>query len=292
MENIISRFNRHSFKRWGAELAGAALYALAFNWLILPLNLYSGNLTGVAQVISDLLNMFILHSSTNFTGTILYMFNIPLFILAFCKIGKAFTIKSIIISTFMSAVMQFAPVPSTPIIEDPLTACILGGIIAGFGSGLTLRNGGSAGGTDILGMYFAKKYPDFSVGKIQNIISVGVYCYCLFRYDIQTVVYSAIYLFVMSFVIDKTHTQNIKTSAIIFTKHQEVQDCILNDLKRGATRWIGSGCYNKTETYIYMTIISKYEVAKLRKMIHEIDPNAFIIMNDNIDVDGNFIKRL
>ena len=116
MEKIISRFNRHSFKRWGAELAGAALYALTFNWLILPLNLYSGNLTGVAQVISDLLNMFILHSSTNFTGTILYMFNIPLFILAFCKIGKAFTIKSIIISTFMSAVMQFAPVPSTPII--------------------------------------------------------------------------------------------------------------------------------------------------------------------------------
>ena len=83
--------------------------------------------------------------------------------------------------------MQFTPVPSGPIIEDPLTACILGGIIAGFGSGLTLRNGGSAGGTDILGMYFAKKYPDFSVGKIQNIISAGVYCYCLFRYDIQMV---------------------------------------------------------------------------------------------------------
>lgn len=292
MERIISKFNKTSFMKWGAELAGAALYALAFNWLILPLNLYSGNLTGVAQVISDLLNMFILHSDTNFTGTILYLFNIPLFVLAFCKIGKAFAIKSIIISSFMSAVMQFTPVPSTPIIEDALTACILGGIIAGFGSGLTLRNGGSAGGTDILGMFFAKKYPDFSVGKIQNIISVGVYCYCLLRYDIQAVVYSAIYLFVMSFVIDKTHTQNIKSSAIIFTKHPEVQDCILNDLKRGATRWMGEGCYNKTETYIFMTIISKYEVAKLRKLIHEVDPDAFIIMNDDIDVDGHFIKRL
>lgn len=292
MERIISKFKKTSFVKWGAELAGAALYALAFNWLILPLNLYSGNLTGVAQVISDLLNMFILHSDTNFTGTILYLFNIPLFVLAFCKIGKAFAIKSIIISSFMSAVMQFTPVPSTPIIEDALTACILGGIIAGFGSGLTLRNGGSAGGTDILGMFFAKKYPDFSVGKIQNIISVGVYCYCLLRYDIQAVVYSAIYLFVMSFVIDKTHTQNIKSSAIIFTKHPEVQDCILNDLKRGATRWMGEGCYNKTETYIFMTIISKYEVAKLRKLIHEVDPDAFIIMNDDIDVDGHFIKRL
>ncbi|MGN0426878.1 MAG: YitT family protein [Agathobacter sp.] len=285
-------FRKTTFMRWGAILVGAALYALTFNWLIVPLNLYSGNLTGVAQVVSDLLNIFILHGDTNYTGTILWMFNIPLFILAFFKLGKNFTIKSIIIATFLSAVMQFAPIPSAPIIEDPLTACILGGIIAGFGSGLILRNGGSAGGTDILGMYFAKKYPDFSVGKIQNIISAGVYCYCLFRYDIEAVVYSAIYLFVMSFVIDKTHTQNIKSSAIIFTKHPEIEDCILKDLKRGATRWIGAGCYNKTETYIYMTIISKYEVAKLRKLIHEVDPDAFIIMNNDIDVDGNFIKRL
>ncbi len=88
MEKIFSRLNKNSFKRWGAELAGAALYALAFIWLILPLNLYSGNLTGFAQVISDLANRFILHSDTNFTGTILFIFNIPLFILAFCKIGK------------------------------------------------------------------------------------------------------------------------------------------------------------------------------------------------------------
>lgn len=60
MEKIISRLNKNTFKRFGAELVGAALFALAFNWLILPLNLYSGNLTGVAQIISDLVNMFIL----------------------------------------------------------------------------------------------------------------------------------------------------------------------------------------------------------------------------------------
>lgn len=292
MERIMHKFNKTSFIKWGAEFAGAALYALAFNWLILPLNLYSGNLTGVAQVINDLLNMFIFQSDKNLTGTILLLFNIPLFVLAFLKLGKGLAVKSVILSTFLSAVMQFAPVPSAPIIEDPLTACILGGIISGFGTGLTLRNGGSAGGTDILGMYFAKKYPDFSVGKIQNIISMGVYCYCLFRYDIEAVVYSAIFLFVTSFVIDKTHTQNIKTSTLIFTKHPEVQECILNKLKRGATKWTGEGCYNKTETYIFMTIISKYEVDKLRKLIHEIDPDAFIIMNDDIDVDGHFIKRL
>lgn len=95
-----------------------------------------------------------------------------------------------------------------------------------------------------------------------------------------------------SLMIDKTHTQNIKTSAIIFSKSYEVRNCILNELKRGATCWKGEGCYNQTQTYIYMTILSKYEIHKLRRLLHEVDPNAFIILNDNIDVDGNFIKRL
>lgn len=292
MSTSLTKENKANLIKNAAQLAGVALYALSFNLLIVPLNLYSSNITGVAQVINDLLHLFVIDNNVNYTGTIFYCFNIPLFILSFCKLGKSFTVKSIIASTVMSALMQFIPIPVTPIIEDRLTACILAGIIAGFGSGLTLRNGGSAGGTDIIGLYFAKKYPDFSVGKVQNIVSASVFLYCLFRYDIEVVVYSAIYLFVMSFMLDRTHTQNIKTSAIIFTKNPKVQDCILKDLERGATCWMGHGCYNQTETYIFMTIVSKYEIPKLKKLIHEADPDAFITLNDNIDVDGNFIKRL
>lgn len=292
MNDFFTKAKKTNLVKDIAQLIGVALYALSLNLLIVPLNLYSGNLTGVAQVINDLLHLFFVENNINYTGTILYLFNIPLFVLSFCKLGKKFTAKSIVACTFMTAIMQFIPIPSTPIIKDQLTACILAGIIAGFGSGLTLRNGGSAGGSDILGLYFAKKFPDFSVGKMQNLISAAVFIYCLFRYDVEVVVYSAIYLFVMSFVIDRTHTQNIKTSVIIFTKNPQVQDCILNDLKRGATCWMGHGCYNQTKTYIFMTIISKYEIEKLKRLIHEVDPNAFITLNDNIDVDGNFIKRL
>ncbi len=258
----------------------------------MPLNLFSGNLSGVAQVLNDVVHLVIGADSVNYTGMILYLFNIPLFILSFRKLGKAFTIKSIIASTFMSVLIQFIPIPATPIIEDRLTACILAGVIAGFGSGLTLRNGGSAGGSDILGLYFTQKFENFSVGKLQNIISAAVYAYCLLRFDIETVVCSAIYLLVMSFMLDHTHTQNIKTSVIIFTKKQSVQDCILHDLNRSATCWMGHGCYNQTETYIFMTVLSKYEIPKLKELVHAVDPNAFITWNDNIDVDGNFIVRL
>ncbi len=292
MDEILTRKNRTNLLKDAAQLLGVALYALSLNLLIMPLNLFSANLAGVAQVLNDVVHLAIGANSVNYTGTILYLFNIPLFVLSFRKLGKAFTIKSIIASTFMSVLIQFIPIPTTPIIEDRLTACILAGVIAGFGSGLTLRNGGSAGGSDILGLYFTQKFEDFSVGKLQNIISAAVYVYCLFRFDIETVVYSAIYLLVMSFMLDRTHTQNVKTSVIIFTKNQNVQDCILHDLNRGATCWMGHGCYNQTETYIFMTVLSKYEIPKLKELVHAADPDAFITWNDNIDVDGNYIVRL
>lgn len=292
MNHFLKKERKTNFINNVAQLTGVALYALSLNLLIVPQNLYSGNLAGVAQVINDLLHLLFLDNDMNYTGTILYFFNIPLFVLSFFKLGKKFTVKSIIASTFMSALMQFIPIPSVPIIRDRLTSCILAGIISGFGSGLTLRTGGSGGGSDILGLYFAKKYPNFSVGKMQNIISAAVFTYCLFRYDVEVVVYSAICLFVMSFMLDRTHTQNITVSALIFTKNPAVKDCILNDLKRGATCWKGEGCYSQTETYIYMTILSKYEIPRLKQLIHELDPNAFITLNGNIDVDGNFIKRL
>lgn len=292
MKQLMSKLNLSNLKKLLAQLFGVSLFSLSFNLLIVPQNLYSGNVTGLAQVINDLIHMVLPSNTANYTGTILLCFNIPLFVLAYRKIGKGFTIKTIIATIFMSAMMQFIPIPDTPVIEDILTSSILAGIICGFGSGITLRNGGSAGGTDILGLYFVKKYPDFSIGKLQNIISAAVFTYCLFRYDVQIVIYSAICLLVTSFVLDRTHTQNIKSCAIIFTKNPAVKDCILNGLNRGATCWEGYGCYNQTKTYIFMTIISKYEIHKLKEMIHVADPNAFITFNNNIDVDGNFIKRL
>ncbi|MDO4556547.1 MAG: YitT family protein [Lachnospiraceae bacterium] len=278
--------------KWVKALFGASLYALVLNLIIYPLHLYSGNLTGIAQMVSDFIGELVLHKDVNLTGSILYVINIPLLFLAYKKLGKKFFVLTVCIVTFQSMLLQFVPVLKEPLIDDPLTACVIGGILTGYGVGLTLRNGGSGGGTDILGLYFAKKYPEFSVGKVQNLISAVVFLYCLVRYNIEIVIYSIIYLLITSFVIDRVHTQNIKTSVLIFSKKKEVRDCILNDMKRGATCWKGEGCYNQTETFIYMTIISKYEIQKLRDCLHRVDPSAFVILNDDINVDGNFIKRL
>ncbi|MBS5002857.1 YitT family protein, partial [Holdemania filiformis] len=105
-------------------------------------------------------------------------------------------------------------------------------------------------------------------------------------------IYSIIYAAVYSFVLDKVHLQNIEMSLMIFTKNPEIKSRILKDFVRGVTYWKGLGAYTQTETEVLVTIVSKDEVNDLRRMITQMDPKAFIIVNEGLQITGNFIKRL
>ncbi|MDD3173990.1 MAG: YitT family protein [Herbinix sp.] len=277
------------------QLFGILLFAGSLNLIIVPLNLYSGNLTGIAQILkTTIIETFHpdLPEGFDLLGIIMFCFNIPLFILAYKKLSKSFFFCTLVCVTIQSIAVSILPIPRELILKDPLTACIIGGMISGYGVGTTLKYGGSGGGTDVLGMYFVQKYPNFSVGKISILLSSIVFLYCAIRYNIETVVYSAIFTFVGAMITDLVHDQNIKTCAMICTKAEAVDECILHHLGRGATRWCGEGCYTHEHTYIYMTVISKYEVGKLKRLIHNIDRDAFIIFNNRLGVSGNFIKKL
>ncbi|MDD3174651.1 MAG: YitT family protein, partial [Herbinix sp.] len=211
---------------------------------------------------------------------------------AFLHIGRNFFIQTIVDITFQTIFLSIIPIPSTPIISDLLTACIAGGLIAGYGVGITLKSGGSSGGQDILGMYCIKKFPNVSIGKIGLLISSFVYLYCFFKYDIEITIYSIILTVFLSFAIDKTHLQNIKTSVMIFTKDSNLANIIIKELHRGATKWNGVGAYTNQDTNVIITVISKYEVNQLKQLVHNIDQQAFVILYENISVDGSFQKRL
>ena len=95
-----------------------------------------------------------------------------------------------------------------------------------------------------------------------------------------------------SLIIDKIHYQNINTTAMIFTKKKCIDDRIMKEMHRGVTQWQGKGAYTNEDSLILVTVISKYEISQLKKIVKEIDPKAFIIFNDGMDVTGNFEKRL
>lgn len=277
------------------SIVGNIIYCLGFNLLIVPMKLYSAGFMGMAQL-ADLLFRQGLHlpipTTLNLTGIIYFVMNVPLMYMGYKILGKEFAVKTLAMTGLMSALLVVIPVPKVPIVEDYLTACIIGGIVCGVGDGLILRGRSSAGGQDIIGLCCAKKYPNFSVGKVAIIINIFVYGVCFFLFNIEIVIYSLIFATVLSLAVDKVHIQNINTSVMIFTKKLGISKAIMEQMGRGVTNWDGEGAYTNKTSYILYVMISKYEVAQIKKIVHSIDPNAFMIFTEGCSVEGNFEKRL
>lgn len=276
-------------------LTGTTLFACGINILITPLGLYNGGFMGVAQLLRTVLVQG-LHltflSKFDIAGIIYYLINIPLFYWAWKEMGRSFLVKSIVTVTVQTLWMTFVPIPKEPIFSDYLTACIIGGLVVGTGVGMILRGRSSGGGQDIVGVIFAKKYPNFSVGKITIMMNVAVYGVCLWMFDIEIVVYSLIYTTILAMACDRMHVQNINMSAMIFTKQEGVAQAILTQLGRGVTTWEGTGAYTNENSHILYVMLSKYEIEQMKEIVHEIDPHAFIVINEGSSVVGNFEKRL
>ena len=188
--------------------------------------------------------------------------------------------------------MSIVPILETPIIEDILASIIVGAITSGIGCSMILVQKGCAGGTDIIGMLLSIKMPKMSVGKVGLYFNTVLYTICAFMFNVQTAIYSMLQMFIFSFVVDKTHLQNIEVSVMIFTKCKEVKKMIMDDQHRGVTYWHGIGAYTNQETEVLVSIVSKYEIPALRKKIRELDPHAFIIISSQLEVSGGFEKRL
>ena len=115
---------------------------------------------------------------------------------------------------------------------------------------------------------------------------------CALLYNIEIAIYSILQVAVFSFVVDKTHLQNIEVSVMIFTHCPDVKTMIMQKQHRGVTYWHGIGAYTNKETEVLVSIVSKYEIPELQKKILELDPSAFIVVSQQLEVSGGFEKRL
>lgn len=288
--------NRAAFLKNTGEfllcILGGLIYAASINLIVLPSGLFIGNMTGLAQVVQDLLKLLGLPLTRDITGLLLFLFNIPLFIISFTSINRKFFWKTAITVVSMFIAMMFIPIVRIlPESLEMITETIIGATIAGFGAGLCLQAGGSGGGTDIYGVYVTLKRKDFSVGRVNLIISLIIYAYAFFVKDVSVMIYSLIFSLIYSFVVDKVHYQNVKISLMIISKSEAIINCITKEYGRGATYWTGKGAYSQMDTYVINTVVSKYELLRLRRHIQEIDPKAFIIENTDVNVTGEFMSN-
>lgn len=277
-------------------MLGSAMAAVAVNLFIVPLGLYNGGLLGISQMLRTFMvdSLGMSFGTTDVAGIIYYLMNVPLFLYCIKALGLRVVTNSIICTTVYSLAYSLVPVPTTPIIEDMLMSCLLGGMLAGIGCGLYLTCGGSGGGLDLIAMVLAKKGINVSVGQFCFGVNIFIYTLCLILFSPTVAIYSVVYNFFTSMALDRYHQQNVTVQALVFTRgdHKALSGYIIEKLHRSVTYWDGVGAYTEEGMHVLCVCLSKYEIEEFDRVVKKADAHAFTIVHERVRILGNFAKRL
>lgn len=270
--------------RFGVEVFVVIVFSfilgLCYNSLIIPNNLLSGGVTGI----SILLN----HVTSFNSGTLNLLINIPILIIGYLKLGKKLMILTIISVLTISLSMMF--LPTEAFVDDLLLASIFGGVFSGICLGMIFKFSASSGGFDIISLIILLK-KDMRLGLITFSLNAIVIFISGFFFDWESALYTLIYIYVTSVMIDNIHTSNIKvTLTIISDKGEELEKGLLNHFKRGITVLNGRGSFTNSEKHILYMVVTRYELSDIKEIINEIDSNAFVNITQTLEIFGNFRK--
>jgi uncharacterized membrane-anchored protein YitT (DUF2179 family) len=265
---------------------GALLNAVGLNLFLIPADVYASGFTGVAQLLSGVLDE---HSPIYLsTGVLLFLLNIPVGILGWMKVGKSFTFYStvsVILTTLFLILL-----PEARFSEDILLNAVFGGVISAIGIGITLKYGASTGGLDIIAMVLAK-WKDKPVGTYFFILNAIIILTAGALNGAEKALYTLVTLYVTTRVIDTIHTRHEKLTVMIVTKKSDLlKKAIYSRMKRGITTVPAKGAFTNEEKDMMIIVITRYELYYLEKIISEVDPDAFTNIIQTTGVLGLFNK--
>ena len=251
---------------------------------------------GFAQLIKyGLSNLGLSFYGVEITGIIYYLLNIPAMVVAYRWMRKRFLIKTVLAVTWVTLLLTIIPKPSAPILDSTLGNAMVAGLICGTGVGLILLMGSCDGGVNLIGILLISNKGNTSVGKVSIIGNVILYGTMLFLFDIPTVIYSLIYSVFSSIAVDKIHAQNISTQVTVITKLTDTRDMeieVMGRLNRGMTEIDANGLFTGEPVKMFIIFINKREEGRLRGIIKAHDPHAFIVENEGVRIEGNFLRKL
>ena len=252
----------------------SGIYALGFVWCYEPNDIAFGGITGVAQII----NHFIPVAPAGVTVIIL---NIPLFLLGWKLLGGKMLLGSLY-AMFISSV--FIDV-LTPLWDwqpmNPMLACIFGGLTMGLSLGLIFQQGSTTGGTDLAARLLKLKLSWLPMGKLLMAVDLVVIVLVALAFQaLDTMLYGLVALYISSIAMDGVlyGLDNAKVAYIISDRNQEISRAIVQDLDRGVTILHGQGAYTGTDKQVLMCAFKQREIASIKNLVKEIDPNAFLIV--------------
>ena len=292
---MIHKALQNRWTRLAIGILGTFINAFGVNYFIVPMGLFSGGILGVSQLLRTLIaSRVALPAGVDIQGVLYLLLNLPLILLAWRALGRVFVVRTLICTLSSSFFYSILTAPATPILEERIACCLVGGIIGGFGLGLTLTSGCSSGGLDILGLWLTKRGSHFTVGRFSVSFNAVLYSICAILFDVPTALYSIIYNVISSLMVDRAHQQGISVQLMIFTRDEdpELPQHIMRELNRGVTYWEGMGAYTGKPIRVMCVAVSKFEVEDLRRIVIELDPHAFFIVQEGVRIEGNFIRKI
>ena len=259
--------------------AGSIVYAAGINGVIVSQGFLSGGVMGITLIGHYLFPWINI-------GLAYLVLNIPLMLLGWFRVSRKFMLYTVFGMVMFSTATGLI-FPKFPHIENPILAAILGGIICGAGVGITLRSQGSGGGTEILLVYLRKKF-GLRMGAMSFLFNALVLAVAAYFFSLERALYSLVFMYVSGKVIDSILTgfNQRKAILVVTDRADAIAAQILNRLHRGATLLEGTGAYTGSSKKVIFSIITLTELSKMKEIVFDIDPNAFMVVNDTLEVIG------
>ena len=261
-------------------LAGAAAYRM----YLIPNQVVAGGFTGVGQLLNHVTGVGV--------GTVNILLNVPLFLVSMKSMGVRFGMRSLIAMVLLSLLIDHIPLPSAT--DDMLLAAVYGGAISGIGFGLVLRGSATTGGTDMLASLLHRIVPVLRVSYAIFFFDGLVIIASAFAFEPQAAMYGLISTFLCNVLIDLVleGPNSAHSYFIISDKSEEIAERILKDMDRGVTALEAVGMYSHNRKKVLLCVVNRFEAMRLRRIIFEADPRAFVVSNKAHEVLGEGFKPI
>lgn len=286
--NLFAQIKQLRWQNFIFLLIAGCINAFGVTVFLAPVNLYDSGISGTSILLSQITPEYMTLS------VFLLILNIPLFLFGLKKQGFAFTVYSLFTVTVYSAVSwlitDVLPIDvsmASPLAGEDLLLCALfGGIISGVGSGLTIRYGGAIDGVEVMAVIFAKKL-NITVGTFVMIYNVILYIICGFILKswilpLYSIVTYAAGLKTVDFVVEGFDRS--KEIMIVTDKAEEISTALMDAFSCGTTKIAATGGYSNADKTIIYFVVNRFQISRMRSIIHAIDPKAFVTISDVADI--------
>jgi uncharacterized membrane-anchored protein YitT (DUF2179 family) len=263
-------------------ILGSIFVALSINVFIMPNHFVAGGISGLAIMTN--------HFTSWSVGLLIALYNIPIMIWARKELTIRFIVYTLLAIALQSVMLEY--ITPTTYTNDPLLAGIFGGVLMGVGAGTIIRQSGSSGGMDVVGIVLRKKL-GISVGTVSSLSNLVIISVAALIFGLEPAMYTIISILITGLSVDLVQKglNTRLTAMIVSNASNEIKEAIMTQLNRGVTLIHGRGGFEDVDKDIIFCVVNQFELPRLKEFVTNIDANAFMTISQTTEVLGRFSEH-